>query len=240
MLKKIITLIAISCLPITAFAVISDRFSTGSNSAGDNMIRCDTNGTWYNYNPYYNVPFVISAPETASQTAYFNFSVSTATIIAAATTYTLANADYTDVITPRNLVIISSVNAGATYSGTALVTGVNAVGEATTETITVSTNSTVYGTGLVAWSTVTSVKFTSTATTATAMKFQIGSGNALGLPCKLTSSTTEVLKVIENKALISPSSYSVNFSTVTYNTYTPTAVSDGSKNYIIYLRPSIR
>jgi hypothetical protein len=186
--------------------------------------------------PRFNPMIVYSAPETASQTAYFNFSVSTATIIANTTTYTLANADYTDIITPRNLVIIASCTpTSATYSGTALVTGKDQNGNAATATILVSTyTSTTYGIGYVAWSTITSIKFVSAATTATSLNFQVGSGVKLGLPAHIVAATN-IVKVIENKAL--STTYTLD---LTYDTISFAAAPDGTKNYIVYAVPKIR
>ena len=196
-----------------------------------------TGGQLWVTNPTFDPPVVYVAPATASATAYKVLNISSATIMAAATTWTLANANYTDMITPRNLVFVSSAattNTAQVMSLSALVTGKNQRGEATTETIAFSTTT---GTGSVAWSTVTSVKITATTVGTgadTNITIDMGSGVKIGLPADLNTSG-EVLKVIENAAL--STTYTLN---VIYDTITFAAAPDSTKHYQVWLRPRMR
>lgn len=190
-------------------------------------------------NPTLNAPVIYLAPATASATAYENAtSISTTTLVAGATTLTLANADYTDIITPRNVVAVVSFAVGkatTTVAGTLLVTGKNQRGESATETLTVSTTS---ATGSVAWSTITSLKWTITSITGRVdtdnALLDVGSGTKIGLPANLNAST-EVLKVIENGSLTTTYTLSTTYDTITF-----VNAPDGSKNYQVWLKPQMR
>jgi hypothetical protein len=210
-----------------AMLVIMLFFITGIASAGS------VSRVQWNYSlPSDNEIMVVSIPyidvAAASNTSFMNLEKSTATLVSAATTYTLAKGDYTDTIVPRNLVIISSCNQGAAYVGSALVTGVDHRGYAVTETIAVSTfTSTAKGTGYYAWRSVTSIKLTTTSTTATTLKLQIGCGTKIGLKNQLTSSA-KIGKVIEAGAVSTTYTVSTDYSTITF-----ADAPDGSKDYTV-------
>ena len=232
----------------------NDSTFTGITPAtGDLYVK----GHQYNYNPMFNPTLVWVAPEAASGTAYATITIATYTtttnaLLAPTTAMTLAIGSYTDVITPRNLVFLaSSTYAGGTsyVKSSALVTGTDLFGNTQTETIAFSTSSTVpnyTGIGNRAWSSVTSVTITNSSCTVgnvSTLVYYMGSGAKLGLSAYLvnasSSTGTEVLKVIENKTLVVPNTWASGFNT-TYQTYTPAAATDGSKNYVIYLVPKTR
>jgi hypothetical protein len=158
------------------------------------------------------------APEIASATAYKILNISSATIMASATTWTLANTDYTNVITPRNLVFVSScatTNSAQAMSLSALVTGIDARGNSTTETITFSTTT---GTGNIAWSSVTSIKVTATKVGTgadTNISIDVGSGVKIGLSNSCVASG-DMLKVLENGAISTTYTLNTTYSTITF------------------------
>lgn len=177
-----------------------------------------------------NVPLVFLDVAAASNTAFKNTAISTATLVAAATTFTLANAGYTDIIVPRNIVIISSVQVPATYTGIAVISGTDHRGNAATESVNVSTwTGTSMGTGSVAWSSITSIALTTTETSAAALSIQVGSGNKIGLGNVIKSSSA-IWKVIEAAALTT--TYVLD---ATYNTITFVNAPDGTKDYTVWM-----
>lgn len=184
-----------------------------------------------------NQELVLIDPATASQTAYMNFAFEpNALMVAGGTTsYTLTNGDFTDIITPRNLVIISSATTAptATFSGSVLITGTDAKGRAATETITISTNTTLYGTGNKAWSSVTSLALVITSTgnvSTAAFKLQVGSGNKIGMPADIQAAG-DIYKVIEAGALTTTAVISAVYDTITFVNAT-----DGSKDYHVFYK----
>ena len=186
--------------------------------------------------PAFNPMVVYSAPEAASATAYKSVAISTATLKANGTAWTLAKGDYTDVITPRNLVFSATFAAGGstkTINCIATVVGKNQRGESISSSISFSTTT---GTGLSAFSTITSVSITCSAATndklSSTVTLRMGSGVAIGVPADLKA-VGEVLKVIENKALVT-TGYTLS---LVYDTITFAAAPDGTKNYIMYLKP---
>lgn len=192
--------------------------------------------TWLNQLPqgrYYGLPLVVPYIDVAaaSATAYKNTTVSTATLVAAATTFTLANADYTDIITPRNIVaVISFAHGGATstVTGTLVAYGYNNLGQYTTETLTISTNS---ATGSVAWRTITSYLLTITAISgaSTDAAVNIGSGVKIGLPLDVLASN-DIVKCIEGGALTT--TFTVDS---TYNSITFVNAPNGTNDYQVWL-----
>ena len=198
--------------------------------------------------PTFNPTLVWMSPEKASGSAYGTFTITTYTtttnaLLAPTTNLVLAQSHYTDVITPRNLVFLAS----STYAGTnmyvkssALVTGVDCFGNTTTETINFSTATGCAGyTGIgnKAWSSVTSVTITNSSCTVgnvAVLTYYMGSGNKLGCPSQLDS-TSEVLKMNENLLLITSGTYST-----TYQTYTPATNPNGAVNYWLLVNPKMR
>ncbi|MGA2875357.1 MAG: hypothetical protein ABSE82_07435 [Nitrososphaerales archaeon] len=238
-MKKLL-LLALALVSLSAIVYAEPTYTGGNGNNGfvigsKNQMKATaltpTEGQLMVINPTFNQQMVFSAPEAASQSAYMTVSVATMTLVAGATTFPLANGTYTNTITPRNLVIVSTAPATAAVVGSAFVQGVDCMGIARSETISVSTN---VATGVWAYSSVTSVTFTITSINNLPVSLQIGSGNAIGVPAMLDS-TSEILKVIENKALSTSYTYST-----TYNTITFAAAPDGTKNYIVYAMPKMR
>jgi hypothetical protein len=256
MFKKIITLIAPLLISASLYAGIAGNNNSRFGDQNGVIVGSDTNENTfftatgstvtagqilvydklYRYKSYANPsPVIYLAPATASGTAYKVLNISSATIMAAATTWTLASSMYTDIITPRNLVFVSSAattNTAQVMSLSALVTGVDAKGNSATETITFSTTT---GTGNIAWSTITSVVVSATAVGTgadTNITIDMGSGVKIGLPCDLISSS-EVLKVTENAALSTTYTLSTTYDTITF-----AAAPDSTKHYVVWLRPT--
>jgi hypothetical protein len=190
-------------------------------------------GPTYNYYGQ-NQELVLVDLSAASNTAFKNTDISTTTLAAAATTFTLAKGDYTDIVFPRNVVILSSCTTdGDAYTGIALVTGIDAKGNAATETIVVGTYTAVgVGIGNVAWSSISSVRLTtlSAVTTTATLKVQFGSGVKIGLPADIQAAA-DVYKVIEAGALTT--TYTLN---TTYDTITFVNAPDGSRDYHVFYK----
>ena len=182
-----------------------------------------------------NPPIVFSAPEVASNTAYKSLVISTQSFASGTTTFTLAKGDFTDIITPRNIVIIASGTTSGTFSSTALVVGKDQHGNSVVESIVVSSyTATGIGIGVNAWSSITSISFVGSVINNQPVTLQVGCGTALGLGIQLAASA-EILKVIENKAL--STTYTVS---AVYDTITFAAPPDGSKNYVVWADPVTR
>ena len=247
MKKFIVMLIAPLILASLAFAepTRTDSSQGGSSSStgssggivvgtvADQSTYTVTGGMLFVMNPMFNPEITYNSPATASEVAYKNLVVSTTTLVAGVTTYTLAKGDYTDIITPRNIVIVSSAAAGGSTTGSALVTGLDQFGNVQTETITVSTIAANCA-GSKAWSTVTSVAITMTAINNVAVNIHIGSGVKIGVPADINKNA-EILKVIEDKALSTTYTYDK-----TYNTITFASAPDSTKIYQLYLCPKMR
>jgi hypothetical protein len=166
----------------------------------------------------------------ASATAYFDNDIATSTLIAGATLYTLAAGDFTNAEHCRNIVVDIDFATGestATFVGTALISGVNGLGDSVTETLVLSTNSV---TGNVAWSGAVSVLITATTISVTPndsdVNIEMGTGNKLGLANNITAST-DLIRIIEGTSWVDPTTTTVS---VTYNTVTP-ASSPSDTNY---------
>ncbi len=173
------------------------------------------------------------------------------TLLTTATTYTLAGGSYADIITPRNICAVIRSTAIATggynhqitvISVPLVVTGINSLGEADTETITISTHSMTSPTeGNKAWLSITSlalggsgtITFASGASCAN-VTVAIGTKNKIGLPFDLTYAS-EIKKVLENKAV--STTYSVN---TTYDTIDFATDPNATINYQIYAKPHSR
>ena len=174
----------------------------------------------------------------ASATNIVDSDVSTATLVLGATSWTVGDTRVTNILEPRNVtadVDFSRAEATTTVTGTLVVTGTNAQGTSTTDTLTISTNA---ATGVVAFSQITSVAWTITAIsggdTATGStddgNLEVGSGNVIGLANGITAAA-DVYKVIEDGADIS--TYTAN---ATYNTIDFATDPDASNDYVIYYR----
>lgn len=169
-------------------------------------------------------------PAAASQTAFKNTTISTATLVAGATTFVLANADFTDTIHLRNATALINFATGiatTSVTGTLSITGTDHKGDPATETFLVSTNPV---TGSVAWRSMTSMTLTITSIVdaSTDAQVQVGSGVKMGL-AKDVIGSAYINKVIEAGALTT--TYTLN---TTYDTITFVNAPDGSKDYQVY------
>lgn len=156
--------------------------------------------------------------------------ISTQSLTANTTTYLLLDADYTDIVFPKNVVInvdFATGKATTTVAGTLLITGLNQFGRTTTETISVTTTT---ATGSVAWSTITSLVysgFTISGSSEADILLSVGTGEKIALTNNVRQSA-DFIKVIEAGA--TSTSYTPNY---TYNTITFASAPDGSKDYYV-------
>ncbi len=249
MKKILLALVLSSILGIVSYAAIGDIASWGTNTGGDNALTVDSSGntnvkgalavtgaatfdsTITASAGFMNYTQTFIDPATASATAYDTASISTTTLVAGATTLTLANGDYTDMIHPRNVVAVIDFATGiatTTVAGTLLITGVNTRGTASTESLTVSTNS---ATGSVAWSTITSLVWTITSVTgresAENANLKLGSGVKMGIDNDVTAAA-DITKVIEAGSLTT--TYTLN---TTYDTISFVTAPNGSNDYTV-------
>jgi hypothetical protein len=178
-----------------------------------------------------SVMTLIDLPAATTTSILATTSISTATLVASGTSYTLISGDITDVVFPRNLTVDVSFDSGestTTVSGTLVITGNNQFGKSTTEGIAISTNS---ATGAVGWSTITQVAFSnvtiSGASEANA-KLSIGTGNKIALSNNIQN-TSDFLKVIE-----AGSTSTTYTGTTAYDTIAFATDPDGSNDYYIY------
>ena len=143
-------------------------------------------------------------------------------------TYTAANGVLNPFATgARNLVITS--NADATCPTSCAVTGLNASGQAQTETIALTSGA---GTGVKAWSSITSLVFTGG--TGTAGTTIVGTGVVLGLKLDAlirTGSTTSLPPFREYVDHATPTAGVID---TTNNTYIPNSAPNAGHNYAVY------
>ena len=178
-----------------------------------------------------NVKDYFSDTPTASSSTYksLGFTVSTATLISAGTTF--AAIDFTangDV--PRNIVIIGTyTNANQSFSATATVSGVNALGIPATEGILFTTTS---ATGNVAWSKINTVVVVVSSISAAATNgvIYVGTGNKIGLSNAI-GSVGNVYKLLEVGANVAPTS---TIFSATYNTATFTSAPNAARDYDVW------
>ncbi|MFA6358582.1 MAG: hypothetical protein WCY09_08005 [Candidatus Omnitrophota bacterium] len=149
---------------------------------------------------------------------------STGTLLAGASTWLLASSDYTDIIMPRNIVIVDyTVNTGTlTVTASYAIVGTNHRGDTTTETISVSTTTgtTATGTGVVAWASITSITGTYTVASSSGagnVRTVVGSGNKIGLLNDITASG-DVKKVIEDGATSTTATINTTYDTIDFAT----------------------
>ena len=155
--------------------------------------------------------------------------VSTTTLVAAGTSYTLAVGDYSNTADPRNVTVAIWLNAGAsttTIVGTLVIAGTDARGNAMTESLTISSQAAV--TGNIAWSSITSLTLSITSispTTNANAYINIGTGVKVGLANSLAASG-DIRKVNEGGS--ATTGYTAN---TTYNTITFENTPDGTREY---------
>ena len=171
---------------------------------------------------------------SSATTKHFDIDVTTISLIAGATTVTLAKGDISMAEHPRNVIadiVFATGESTSTYVGSIVITGVDALGESAEETLTLSTN---YVVGSVAWSKITQVVITATTITVgddiTSVNIELGTGDKLGLENDITSSG-DIYKIVENSADVQ-SGGTIN---TTYNTYLP-ATTPNNTNYELWYK----
>lgn len=186
-----------------------------------------------------NEELILVDPATASNTAFKNTLISTQTLVNAATTFTLAYAGFTDIIHPRN--ITASYATGSTTGtvltaalGSLVITGIDAKGNAATETLAVSTQPAL-GTGNIAWRTITSAVLTTTSidksdddVNTNTIYVRIGSGVKMGIPADIQAAG-DVYKVIEAGSLTT-TTYTLS---TTYDTISFATAPNGTNDYTV-------
>lgn len=194
-----------------------------------------TNGAGYLMSPTV-IDQVWLAPATASATVFKSaVSVSSASLVTGSTAWTLAVADFGDIVSPRNVVAKLTYSAGTsttTASAVLFISGYNQEGAATTESITFSTITT-QGVGNVAWSSITSMTvagYSGNNVDANVL-ISIGNGVQMGLVDNVSSSA-DIIKVLENGAV--STTYTVNY---LYDTITfATAPNSSNNKEVIYIK----
>lgn len=184
-----------------------------------------------------NVSEIFFDIPTASSITYIDGNnvigtISTTTLVSNGTSFALANTDYSNTADPRNVVAVVSLDAGTsttTVVGSLIISGVDARGNSTTETISISTTSAV---GNKAWSSITSmtVSVTSISPTNSAnAHISIGTGDKIGLSNDIASAS-DVIKV--NEGGTATTGYTLS---TTYNTITFVNAPNSSRDYrVIY------
>lgn len=163
--------------------------------------------------------------------------VSTTTLVAAGTSYSLAVGDYSNSAYPRNVVAAIAVGAGSsttTIAGTLVITGTDARGNAIVESLSVSTTT---ATGNYAYSSITAMALSVTSlspTTSASAYVSIGTGVKIGLANNLDAAG-DIRKV--NEAGTATTTYTAN---TTYNTITFVNAPDGSKDYKVTYKVKTR
>jgi len=205
------------------FALCSISFATQSKNAfvwnlPNGVCMSNSLDTW------------VDLPATSSATILATTSISTATLVASGTSYTLAAADYTDVIFPRNLIVDVYFAVGeptAVVTGNLVVTGYNQLGKSVSETIAISTNSAA---GVIAWSTVTNLEFTDVTATNTLgdASLSVGVGTKIGLSNNIQNSA-DILKCIENGATSTTYTLSTTYETIDF-----ASDPNGTRDYFLY------
>jgi hypothetical protein len=252
--KKFIYLVAFSMLlaisHVNALDVtMTDLFSTGNDGSGGPLLRIDSTGGILNvgantlsgattFDDGIPMVYTIVAPAATNQTVLMNHAFEpNAMMTAGSTSYTLANGDYINPAIPRNLVIISSAtgagDSDATFLGTIVATGYDAKHQAVTESITISTNTTLYGTGNVAWSSVTSLAMVPVSTGDVSIAFfnlQVGVGDKFGIPADLQEAG-DLYHATEADVSTASADYTLD---LTYDTYLPNDVADGTDSYSLF------
>lgn len=199
------------------------------------------NGQLFSSNVYENAHEIwIDIPTADTDVVKSVMQISSSTLLAAATTWTSVNSDITQNAYPRNVVavIVSSAadTADITITGSLVVTGLDSKGIATTDTLTISTNS---ATGNVAFSTMSSVALTVTACSggvATELNVSIGTGVKIGLANNIVA-VSDIYKITIDRVDSPNASQTIN---VTYDTIDFTTDPNSSRDYDAWLKHKTR
>ena len=172
-------------------------------------------------------------PAISTATILNSVTITTQTLVASATTYTLALGDYTDVVFPRSITADAYFSTGestTTVTGTLNITGKDQFGKAQTESLSISTNSV---NGVKVWSSITQLAFTefTISSASTDAQLAVGTGLKIALSNNAVDSG-DIIKVIENGA--TSTTYSLDY---TNDAITFAVAPDGSKDYYLYYNP---
>jgi len=162
---------------------------------------------------------------TASTTGRMTTTVSTTTLISAATSWTTT---ITEASEPRNVTVDVTTTSVTAMAGTFVIEGTNHRGNSTTETLTINSTNTV--TGAVAWRTIDTATLTMTTITSASgdMTINIGTGDKIGLGNELAYAD-DVAFVDEDGT--QTTTYTAN---ATYDTIDFATDGNGTRNYKVY------
>lgn len=170
-------------------------------------------------------------PAVSTAAILNSVSITTTSLVASATTYSLENGDFTDIVFPRNITAdcaFATGEATTTVIGTLTITGKNQFGIATTESIAMSTNAVA---GNVCWSTITSLEFndfTISGASVSNIVLSVGTGLKIALSNNIESAI-DIIKVIESGA--ASTTYILN---TTYDSIYFASAPNGTNDYYVY------
>jgi len=170
-------------------------------------------------------------PAVSTAAVLNSVSIATATLTSGTTIYTLAAADFTDIVFPRNItadIAFATGESTTTVSGSLIVVGKNQFGVSATETLAISTNAVA---GNVCWSTITSLTysgFTITDASESTCTLAVGTGLKIALSNNIQN-TTDAIKVIEAGA--TSTTYTMN---TTYDSIQFASAPNGTSDYYVY------
>lgn len=231
MRKYILGLLFVVGLSMPSMAIdinMTDILAVGNDGSGGVLFRVNSEGEPVSSGGMINVRDVFNDLEALSVTKNMNFSISTATLVSATT----SPVDITQPTNPMNLVAEVSFATGETTTtvvGTLLITGVDARGNAATETLNISTTQ---ATGSISFASITSLAWTVTqvsgrenATIENAL-LQVGNGTKVGLSNDI-SAATDIIQVFYDDSGTSADDAGYTLST-TYDTIIFSTTNDGT------------
>lgn len=129
---------------------------------------------------------------------------------------------------PRNVTFTTAGVTPANAPATATITGLDANGNAQTETVTLAQTATIAN-GVKAWSKITSIEYP--AADGTAATVAVGYGDVFGLSKtpKVRAGLAALVREISGGALVTTGTLNA-----TNKTYTPGDAADGSRDYAVY------
>jgi len=242
--KKLIIAIGFMFLSPIAFAAATYTGSAGlvvgtkaqhatsgyTVGAGDLLVQDQL----YNASGLLNVRLNFENLASASATGLNSVTIATATLVASATTWTLAGGDVTDMAEARNVTILFATTTITSLTGSLSVTGTDHRGNAATETIAIST----YGStaGNVAWRSITSATLTVATIVGASgdLLVSFGTGNKIGLLNDILASAN-VKKVIEAGSAVTTATVNATYDTIDFATD-----ADGSNDYVVVYTPTAK
>jgi hypothetical protein len=170
-------------------------------------------------------------PAVSTAAVLNSVSITTTSLVASATTYTLANGDFTDIVFPRNITAdcdFATDESVSAVAGTLTITGYNQFGIAATESVSITTNAVA---GSVCWSSITSLEFSDFTISGAAeanISLAVGTGLKIALSNNIQN-TTDAIKVIEAGA--TSTTYTLN---TTYDSISFASAPNGTSDYYVY------